>query len=50
VPVADGDDEDRLHERIKREEHRLLPTAVRLVAQGRVRVEGRRAFVQEVVG
>jgi phosphoribosylglycinamide formyltransferase 1 len=47
VPVEDGDDEGRLHERIKREEHRLLPLAVRLVAQGRVRVEGRRARVVE---
>ena len=28
-----GDDEERLHERIKREEHRLLPLAVRLVAE-----------------
>jgi phosphoribosylglycinamide formyltransferase-1 len=42
VPVQDGDDERSLHERIKREEHRLLPVAVRLVAEGRVRVEGRR--------
>jgi phosphoribosylglycinamide formyltransferase 1 len=47
VPVEDGDDEDHLHERIKREEHRLLPLAVRLVAEGRVRVEGRRARVVE---
>jgi phosphoribosylglycinamide formyltransferase-1 len=43
VPVEPGDDEDRLHERIKQEEHRLLPLAVRLLAEGRVRVEGRRA-------
>jgi phosphoribosylglycinamide formyltransferase-1 len=47
VPVEHGDDEGRLHERIKREEHRLLPLAVRLVAEGRVRVEGRRARVVE---
>ena len=47
VPVEPGDDEDRLHERIKREEHRLLPLAVRLVAEGRVQVEGRRARVVE---
>jgi phosphoribosylglycinamide formyltransferase 1 len=45
VPVEPGDDEERLHERIKREEHRLLPLAVRLVAEGRVRVEGRHARV-----
>jgi phosphoribosylglycinamide formyltransferase-1 len=47
VPVTDGDDQDRLHERIKREEHRLLPAAVRLVAEGRVRVDGRLARVAE---
>ena len=45
VPVEPGDDEDRLHGRIKGEEHRLLPLAVRLVAEGRVRVEGRRARI-----
>ena len=47
VPVEPGDDEDRLHGRIKAEEHRLLPLAVRLLAEGRVRVEGRRARVAE---
>jgi phosphoribosylglycinamide formyltransferase-1 len=47
VPVEPGDDEDRLHERIKAQEHRLLPEAVRLLAEGRVRVEGRRASVLE---
>jgi phosphoribosylglycinamide formyltransferase-1 len=47
VPVEPGDDEDRLHERIKREEHRLLPMAVRLLAEGRVRVEGRQARLVE---
>ena len=45
VPVRDGDDEASLHERIKAEEHRLLPLAVRLVAEGRVRADGRRAVV-----
>jgi phosphoribosylglycinamide formyltransferase 1 len=47
VPVEPGDDEDRLHERIKATEHRLLPEAVRLLAEGRVRVEGRRAVIAE---
>jgi phosphoribosylglycinamide formyltransferase 1 len=45
VAVEDGDDEASLHERIKREEHRLLPAAVRLVADGRVRTDGRRAWL-----
>jgi phosphoribosylglycinamide formyltransferase-1 len=47
VPVEPGDDEDRLHERIKQEERRLLPLAVRLLAEGRVRVEGRRARIAD---
>jgi phosphoribosylglycinamide formyltransferase 1 len=45
VAVEDGDDEASLHERIKREEHRLLPAAVRLLAHGRVRIDGRRVRV-----
>jgi phosphoribosylglycinamide formyltransferase-1 len=47
VPVADGDDEASLHDRIKRQEHRLLPLAVRLVATGRVTSDGRRAVITE---
>ena len=50
VPVEPGDDEDRLHQRIKREEHRLLPLAVRLLAEGRVRVEGRWARIADPEG
>jgi phosphoribosylglycinamide formyltransferase 1 len=51
VPVEDGDDESSLHERIKREEHRLLPLAVGLVASGRVRTDGRRVWLTaEVAG
>jgi phosphoribosylglycinamide formyltransferase 1 len=46
VAVRDGDDEASLHERIKREEHRLLPAAVRLVALGRVRLDGRHARLE----
>jgi phosphoribosylglycinamide formyltransferase-1 len=46
VPVEPGDDEASLHERIKRQEHRLLPAAVGLVAAGRVRVDGRHALVE----
>jgi phosphoribosylglycinamide formyltransferase-1 len=43
VQVLHGDDEDSLHARIKAVEHRLLPEAVRLLAQGRVVLAGRRA-------
>jgi phosphoribosylglycinamide formyltransferase-1 len=41
VPVAAGDDEASLAARILVEEHRLLPEAVRLLAAGRLRREGR---------
>lgn len=47
VPVLDGDDEAALAARILREEHRLYPLAVRLIAEGRVRVEGRRVVVAD---
>jgi phosphoribosylglycinamide formyltransferase-1 len=50
VPVQQGDDEASLHERIKQEEHRLLPVAVRLVAEGRVRIDGRRASFDGQLG
>ena len=45
VAVEPDDDEASLHERIKREEHRLLPAAVRLVAHDRVLLDGRHARI-----
>jgi phosphoribosylglycinamide formyltransferase-1 len=45
VPVLETDDEESLRARILTEEHRLLPAAVRAVAEGRVHVEGRRVRV-----
>jgi phosphoribosylglycinamide formyltransferase-1 len=50
VPVEREDDEATLHARIKRVEHRLFPVGVALVADGRVKVEGRRAHVIGEVG
>ena len=47
VAVEDGDDEGSLHERIKEQEHRLLPLACRLMLEGRVRIEGHKTFVEE---
>jgi phosphoribosylglycinamide formyltransferase-1 len=46
VPVLETDDEESLRARILIEEHRLLPAAVRAVAEGRVTVEGRQVRVQ----
>jgi len=45
VPVLPDDDEARLAARVLAAEHRCYPLAVRLIAEGRVRVEGDRAVV-----
>jgi phosphoribosylglycinamide formyltransferase-1 len=45
VPVLPGDDAERLAERVLAAEHRAYPLALRLIAEGRVRVEGERAVV-----
>jgi len=45
VPVMPDDDERSLHLRIQAVEHRLLPQAVRLMAEGRLKVEGRLVHV-----
>jgi phosphoribosylglycinamide formyltransferase-1 len=45
VPVSDDDSEETLAARILEWEHRLYPLAVRLFAEGRLRIEGRRVHV-----
>lgn len=45
VPVLDGDTIESLSERILHEEHRAYPEAVRLVAEGKLRVTGRRVLI-----
>ena len=45
VPVHDDDDEERLAARILAQEHRLYPMAVRLYAEGRLRIDGNRIVV-----
>jgi phosphoribosylglycinamide formyltransferase-1 len=40
VPVLPGDDADRLAERVLAAEHRAYPLALRLIAEGRLRVSG----------
>jgi phosphoribosylglycinamide formyltransferase-1 len=45
VPVHDDDDEERLAARILAQEHRLYPRAVRLFAEGRLRIDGNRVVV-----
>ena len=41
VPILPDDDERSLHARIQAVEHRLYPRAIRLLAEGRLKVEGR---------
>ena len=45
VPIEDGDTEATLSERVLREEHRIYSEAVRIVLEGRYRMEGRRVLI-----
>jgi phosphoribosylglycinamide formyltransferase 1 len=45
VPIADSDTPETLSERILREEHRIYAEAVRIVLEGKFRVEGRRVLI-----
>ncbi|MFA4948535.1 MAG: phosphoribosylglycinamide formyltransferase [Candidatus Krumholzibacteriia bacterium] len=47
VPVLDEDTVESLSDRILDEEHRAYPEAVRLWAEGRLRIEGRRVIIRE---
>ena len=44
VPVKDDDTEDTLSARILEEEHRIYSEAVRIVLEGRYKIEGRRVL------
>jgi phosphoribosylglycinamide formyltransferase-1 len=45
VPVLGDDNEDRLAQRVLSAEHRIYPLAVRLIAEGRIRIEAERVIV-----
>ncbi|HJV66589.1 MAG TPA: phosphoribosylglycinamide formyltransferase [Geomonas sp.] len=45
VPVLEGDSEATLSARIQKEEHRIYPEAIKLFAEGRLKVEGRRVAI-----
>ena len=47
VPVLDDDTPDTLAERVQAKERELYPEAVRLFAEGRLRVDGRRVRILE---
>ena len=45
VPILDDDDEATLSARILVQEHRIYPHAIQLIAEGRLRIEGRRVRI-----
>jgi phosphoribosylglycinamide formyltransferase-1 len=47
VAVRGDDSEASLTARILAEEHRIYPEAVRLYAEGRIRLDGRRVHIRE---
>lgn len=47
VPVLDNDTEETLSARILEQEHRIYPEAVRLFAEGKLKIEGRRVKIEK---
>lgn len=47
VPILDEDDEASLSARILVQEHRIYPRAIQLLAEGRLRIEGRRVRITD---
>jgi phosphoribosylglycinamide formyltransferase-1 len=47
VPVMPGDTAESLHQRIQLTEHQLFPEAIRLFAQGRLELSGRRVKISD---
>jgi phosphoribosylglycinamide formyltransferase-1 len=46
VAVKEDDTEETLWERIHKEEYKIYPEAIRLFAEGRIKVEGRRVKIR----
>jgi phosphoribosylglycinamide formyltransferase-1 len=47
VPILPDDTEATLHARVQQQEHGIYPFAIQLIAQGRVRIEGRRVVIAD---
>lgn len=47
VPVLGSDNEDTLSMRILEQEHKLYPKAIKLFAEGKLKIEGRKVVVKE---
>jgi len=50
VPVLEGDDEEELAMRVLAAEHRIYPAALKLLAEGRLTIEGERVVVSGANG
>jgi phosphoribosylglycinamide formyltransferase-1 len=48
VPVFPQDTEESLASRILEQEHRIYPRAIQLYSEGRLRIEGRKVFVDDL--
>jgi phosphoribosylglycinamide formyltransferase-1 len=48
VPLYQDDTEESLTERILKEEHIIYPKALQLIAEGRLKIEGRQVKIREV--
>lgn len=46
VPVHDDDTEESLGQRILKEEHKIYPQAIQWIAEGRIRIKGRRVLLR----
>lgn len=47
VPIFDNDTPETLHQRIQEKEHIIYPVAIKLIAEQKVRIAGRRVIVNE---
>ncbi|MBN2844621.1 MAG: phosphoribosylglycinamide formyltransferase [Deltaproteobacteria bacterium] len=47
VPVYDDDTEESLQKRILKEEHRIYPQAIQLIAEGKIEIAGRKVKIRE---
>lgn len=47
VKVKDNDTEESLSKRILKQEHKIYPIAVRLFAEGKIKIKGRRTIVSD---
>jgi phosphoribosylglycinamide formyltransferase-1 len=46
VPVLPDDTPETLHKRIQEKEHIIYPLAIRLIAEGRISISGRKVYIK----